>query len=169
MSKNKLAKFAENETFTFLFQHTEYGVPEQKFPLQGSWRKDFFHNDNPIVLELGCGKGEYSVSLAERFPDKNFIGVDRKGARLWRGCRTVQEQQLPNVAFIRTHIDHIAHYFSPEEVDEIWITFPDPQPKKENHRLMSPRFVNNYYRQILKKEALLHLKTDSRLLYSYLL
>ena len=169
MSKNKLAKFAENLTFKNLFQSAQYGLPKGEFPLRGKWRSDYFHNDNPIVLELGCGKGEYTVALAQRMPDKNYIGIDRKGARLWRGCKDAQELQLSNVAFIRTQIAQIEHYFAENEVDEIWVTFPDPQPKKDWHRLVSPNYVNSFYKQILKKEAVIHLKTDSRMLYEYLL
>ena len=167
MSKHKLARFAENLTFPNLFQHTSYNVREDGFPMQGKWGEMYFHNDNPIVLELGCGKGEYTLALAQRFPDKNFIGVDRKGARLWRGCKTALEQQLPNVAFLRTAIDDIFYYFAENEVSEIWITFPDPQPTKERKRLMSPHFVAKYQR-FLKPDALMHLKTDSRLLYDYI-
>jgi tRNA (guanine-N7-)-methyltransferase len=167
MSKNKLARFAENETFSNLFQHTSYNIREEGFPMKGKWGSEYFHNDHPIVLELGCGKGEYTVGLAQRYPDKNFIGVDRKGARLWRGCKTALEMQLPNVAFLRTAIDDIFYYFAENEVSEIWITFPDPQPTKERKRLMSPHFVAKYKR-FLKPGAMMHLKTDSRLLYDYI-
>ncbi len=167
MSKNKLARFAENETFRNLFQHTSYNIREEGFPLKGKWGSDYFHNDHPIVLELGCGKGEYTIGLAQRFPEMNFIGVDRKGARLWRGCKTALEMQLTNVAFLRTAIDDIFYYFDEREVSEIWITFPDPQPTKERKRLMSPHFVAKY-KQFLKPNALMHLKTDSRLLYDYI-
>lgn len=135
--------------------------------MKGFWRRDYFHNDNPIVLELGCGKGEYTIGLAQRFPEKNFIGIDRKGARLWRGCKDATEQQIANVAFLRTAIDDIFYYFDENEVDEIWITFPDPQPKKERKRLMSPHFVDKYKR-FLKADGVLNLKTDSRLLYDYI-
>lgn len=167
MSKHKLARFAENETFPNLFQHTSYNIREEGFPMKGKWGSEYFHNDNPIVLELGCGKGEYTLGLARRYPDKNFIGVDRKGARLWRGCKTALEEQLPNVAFLRTAIDDIFYYFGENEVSEIWITFPDPQPMKERKRLMSPHFVDKY-QHFLKSDAILHLKTDSRLLYDYI-
>jgi tRNA (guanine-N7-)-methyltransferase len=169
MPKNKLAKFAENLTFGNLFQHTQFDIAKEEFSLRGKWRRDYFHNDNPIVLELGCGKGEYTVALAQRAPHKNYIGIDRKGARLWRGCKDALELQLQNVAFLRTQITQIEHYFSENEVDEIWVTFPDPQPKKERHRLVSPNYVYQYYKKILKKEAVIHLKTDSRMLYEYLL
>ena len=167
MSKNKLARFAENETFTNLFQHTSYNIREDGFPMKGKWGSEYFHNDHPIVLELGCGKGEYTIGLAQRYPEMNFIGVDRKGARLWRGCKTALEMQLPNVAFLRTAIDDIFYYFAENEVSEIWITFPDPQPTKERKRLMSPNFVAKY-RRFLKPGASMHLKTDSRLLYDYI-
>lgn len=167
MSKHKLARFAENETFPNLFQHTSYNIREEGFPMKGKWGSEYFHNDNPIVLELGCGKGEYTLGLARRYPDKNFIGVDRKGARLWRGCKTALEEQLPNVAFLRTAIDDIFYYFGENEVSEIWITFPDPQPMKVRKRLMSPHFVDKY-QHFLKSDAILHLKTDSRLLYDYI-
>lgn len=167
MSKNKLARFAENETFSNLFQHTSYNIREEGFPMKGKWNSEYFHNDHPIVLELGCGKGEYSIGLAQRYPQMNFVGVDRKGARLWRGCKTALEMQLANVAFIRTAIDDIFYYFSENEVSEIWITFPDPQPTKERKRLMSPNFVSKY-RHFLKPGGVMHLKTDSRLLYEYI-
>lgn len=167
MSKNKLARFAENETFSNLFQHTSYNIREEGFPMKGKWNSEYFHNDHPIVLELGCGKGEYSIGLAQRYPQMNFIGVDRKGARLWRGCKTALELQLANVAFLRTAIDDIFYYFSENEVSEIWITFPDPQPTKERKRLMSPNFVSKY-RHFLKPGGVMHLKTDSRLLYEYI-
>lgn len=135
--------------------------------MKGKWNSEYFHNDHPIVLELGCGKGEYSIGLAQRYPQMNFIGVDRKGARLWRGCKTALELQLANVAFLRTAIDDIFYYFSENEVSEIWITFPDPQPVKERKRLMSPNFVAKY-RHFLKPGGVMHLKTDSRLLYEYI-
>ena len=167
MSKNKLARFAENLTFKNLFQHTSYNIREEGFPMKGKWGSDYFHNDNPIVLELGCGKGEYTIGLAQRYPEKNFIGVDRKGARLWRGCKTALEMQLPNVAFLRTAIDDIFYYFAENEVSEIWITFPDPQPMKERKRLMSPHFVAKY-QHFLKPDGIMYLKTDSRLLYDYI-
>jgi tRNA (guanine-N7-)-methyltransferase len=166
MSKNKLAKFEENKTFSNLFQHTDYESDEKKFPLTGRWRIDYFKNENPIILELGCGKGDYTIALAERFPEKNFIGIDRKGARLWRGAKTAVEDNLQNVAFLRVGIDQIERFFGTAEVDEIWITFPDPQPKKERRRLTSLPYINRY-RKILKNEALLHLKTDSPFFYEF--
>lgn len=167
MAKHKLARFAECKTFTNLFQHDQFDVRGEGFPLKGKWGTEYFHNGNPIVLELGCGKGEYTVGLAQRFPDKNFIGVDRKGARLWRGCKDALEQNMGNVAFLRTAIDDIFYYFAENEVSEIWITFPDPQPNKERKRLMSPRFVEKY-KHFLSSDGVLNLKTDSRLLYDYI-
>lgn len=166
MGKNKLARFAENETFENLFQHTDFDVRGDKFPLKGKWHEEYFHNDNPIVLELGCGKGEYTLGLAERYPDRNFIGIDRKGARLWRGCKTASENKTPNVAFIRTKIEDTIYFFAENEISEIWVTFPDPQPKKVRKRLVSPPFIAKY-KHFLKPGGLVHLKTDSRLLYDY--
>ena len=166
MAKHKLERFAENATFGNLFQHTEYDRVGEAFPLRGRWREEYFHNDRPIVLELGCGKGEYTVAMAKRFPERNYIGIDRKGARLWRGCKDAIEQDLDNVAFLRITIDHIGWYFAPGEVDEIWVTFPDPQIKKERKRLVGPHFVNDYYRQIWPADGgVLHLKSDSDFLY----
>jgi len=146
VAKNKLRRFAENETFENLFQPTMSEVMNGDFHLKGKWRSNYFKNNNPIVLELGCGKGEYSVGLAKMFPDKNFIGADIKGARLWRGAKTAVEEKMSNVAFIRTRIEHIASFFAPEEVDEIWVTFPDPQPREN---------------------GIVHLKTDSQALHVY--
>lgn len=169
MAKHKLQRFAENETFSNLFQRNKYDCVGVEFPLRGKWRTDYFHNDNPIVLELGCGKGEYTIAMAQRMPDRNYIGVDRKGARLWRGCKDALEAEMGNVAFLRITIDRISYYFAEGEVDEIWVTFPDPQLQHERRRLVSPRFVG-YYRQIMKQGGgALHLKTDSRELYEYVL
>lgn len=169
MAKHKLARFAENETFSNLFQHTSYDRVNPEFPLRGKWRSEYFHNDNPIVLELGCGKGDYTLALARRNPNANHIGIDRKGARLWRGCKDALEENLTNVAFLRITIDNIGQYFAEGEVDEIWVTFPDPQIRHERRRLVSPRFVG-YYRQVMKSGGgILNLKTDSRELYQYVL
>ncbi len=167
MAKHKLARFAENETFQNLFQHTEYDRLGVAFPLRGKWNAEYFHNDNPITLELGCGKGEYTIAMAKRYPNRNFIGIDRKGARLWRGCKDAIEQELPNVAFLRISIDNVGYYFDKGEVEEIWVTFPDPQLKHERKRLVSPRFVGFYLNLFPDTGGVLNLKTDSRELYEY--
>jgi tRNA (guanine-N7-)-methyltransferase len=169
-SKNKLKRFKENETFTNVFQPTREEVVADQFPLKGKWNSDFFKNDHPIVLELGCGKGEYSVGLAERSPTKNFIGIDIKGARFWRGAKTAVENGLHNVAFVRTQIELIEHCFAANEVSEIWITFPDPQIKykRTKHRMTNAAFLDNY-KKILKPNGLMHLKTDSEFMHGYTL
>lgn len=169
MGKNKLARFAENLTFDNFFQ-PNYEDIKNGFVLKGKWRSDFFKNNNPIILELGCGKGEYSVGLAKRYPDKNFIGIDIKGARMWRGCKTSNDDNMNNIAFLRTRIELIEFYFDEHEVDEIWVTFPDPQPRriKENKRLTSPPFLARYA-NILKTDGIVHLKTDAFILYLYTL
>ena len=167
MGKDKLRRFAENDTFHNMFQEQYLDLKEKGgFFLKGKWRQEFFKNDNPIVLELGCGKGEYTVGLAEKYIEKNFIGIDIKGARMWRGCKTSNENGMNNVAFIRSRIEIIDMYFGENEVDEIWITFPDPQLKKPNKRLTSNRFLERY-RKVLKKGGIIHLKTDSQELYSF--
>ncbi len=169
-SKNKLKRFKENETFTNVFQPTREEVVGDQFPLKGKWSSEFFKNDNPIVLELGCGKGEYSVGLAERFPEKNFIGIDIKGARFWRGAKTAVESGMNNVAFVRTQIELINHIFAENEVSEIWITFPDPQIKykRTKHRMTNAEFLDRY-KKILKPSGLMHLKTDSEFMHGYTL
>jgi len=169
-SKNKLKRFSENETFDNVFQPTREEVVGNEFPLRGKWNDEFFKNDNPIVLELGCGKGEYSVGLAERFPEKNFIGIDIKGARFWRGAKTAVESGMNNVAFVRTQIELIQHIFAKNEVSEIWITFPDPQIKykRTKHRMTNAAFLENY-KNILKPSGLMHLKTDSEFMHGYTL
>lgn len=166
MGKNKLPKFAEMEQINLVFQYPFARLQNEQFPLKGLWHKDFFKNDNPIVLELGCGKGEYTVGLARKFADKNFIGIDIKGARMYTGARDASDSQLPNVAFLRTSIELLESFFAPGEVSEIWITFPDPQMKKVNKRLTSTRF-NNIYRKVLVDGGTIHLKTDSQFLYTY--
>ena len=166
MGKNKLKKFAEMEKFSCVFQYPFAALQETGFPLKGKWNSEFFKNDNPIVLELGCGKGEYAVGLARKFPNLNFIGVDIKGARMWTGAKQAETEGLKNVAFVRTHIELIPNFFTAGEVSEIWITFPDPQMKKVNKRLTSTRFMN-LYRNILKPDGIIHLKTDSPFLYTY--
>lgn len=165
-SKDKLKRFAENRTFACLVQPRTDEVLGCDHPLKGRWHQDFFHNDNPIVLELGCGKGEYTVSLAERFPDKNYIGIDIKGARLWKGAKYATEHSMPNVGFIRTHIEFILSLFAEGEVSEIWITFADPQEKKARKRLTGVQFLERY-RHFLAPDGIIHLKTDSRLLHFY--
>lgn len=167
MPKKKLIHFAENLTFPFLFQ-PPYQTLEQGFFMKGKWNSSFFQNDHKITVELGCGKGEYTVALAKLYPGRNFIGVDIKGARLWRGCRSVIGEGLSNVAFIRTRVDHIVKFFEPSEVGEIWITFPDPQTGKERKRLTSPRFME-YYRNILPDDGIIHLKTDNVMFFEYTL
>lgn len=166
MAPNKLQKFSEMENIPFVFQYPFSVLKEKGFPIKGSWHRDFFKNENPIVLELGCGKGEYTVGLAQRFPNKNFIGIDIKGARMWTGATQALRDDMRNVAFLRTHIEMIDSFFGPAEVDEIWITFPDPQMKKTRKRLTSSRFID-LYRKLLKPGGIIHLKTDSPFLYTY--
>jgi len=167
-SKNKLKRFKENETFSNVIQPTREEVLT-KFPLKGKWHT-FFKNDNPIVLELGCGKGEYTIALAQKNPNKNFIGIDIKGARFWRGAKTALEENLQNVAFVRTQIELIEKLFAQNEVAEIWITFPDPQIKykRTKHRLTNTDFLKKYH-HILKEEGTVNLKTDSEFMYGYTL
>ena len=169
-SKNKLKRFKENETFNNVFQPTREDVISNSFPLLGKWNSDFFKNDNPIIIELGCGKGEYSVGLAERNPDKNFVGIDIKGARFWRGAKTAVDDKLHNVAFVRTQIELINHIFANGEVSEIWITFPDPQIKykRTKHRMTNSDFLKLYQR-ILKPNGIVNLKTDSEFMHGYTL
>ena len=166
MSKGKLQKFAEMETFSNVFQFPYSAMTEEPFALQGAWRSDYFHNDNPIVLELGCGKGEYTVGLAKLFPDVNFIGVDIKGARMWTGATLALQQGLKNVAFLRTSIEIIDRFFSTDEVQEIWLTFSDPQMKNPRKRLTSTYFMERY-RRFLVDNGVVHLKTDSNFLFTY--
>lgn len=168
MGKDKLRRFAENLTFSCFVQPDFEDIFQKEHPLKGRWREDFFHNDNPIVLELGCGKGEYTVALAQRHPEKNFIGIDIKGARMWRGAKTATEQQMANVGFLRTRIEFIRSFFAEGEVSEIWITFPDPQLKtrRAKKRLTGPLFLE-HYASMLSPEGVIHLKTDSKHLYHY--
>ncbi len=169
-SKNKLKRFRENETFPNVIQPERDDVLNGKFPYKGSWRKDFFKNKNPIVLELGCGKGEYTVHLAQRSPHINHIGIDIKGARFWRGAKTAIEEGYTNVCFIRMQVELIVQCFAEGEVDEIWITFPDPQIKykRTKHRLTQPDLLK-IYKTVLKSGGLIHLKTDSEFLFGYTL
>ena len=166
MGKNKLRKFAELEGNPLVLQYPFRTLKEGAFPLRGRWREDFFHNDRPVVLELGCGKGEYTVGLARRFPDKNYIGIDIKGARIWSGATAALRDGMTNVAFVRTSIELLEAFFAPGEVSEIWITFPDPQMKKVNKRLTGTRFTE-MYRRVLAPGGIIHLKTDSPFLYTY--
>lgn len=166
--KDKLRKFRENETFSCLLQPANEDVIGKEHPIKGNWHTQVFHNDHPIVVELGCGKGEYTIALAEKYPEKNFIGVDIKGARLWKGAKYATEHNLPNVAFLRTRIEFIESLFGPSEISEIWITFADPQPKKAKKRLTNPLFLNRY-RNFLAPDGIVHLKTDSILLHEYTL
>jgi len=169
-SKNKLKRFRENETFHNVIQPTREALVDANFSLKGKWCSSFFKNNNPLVLELGCGKGEYTVGLAKRYPNKNFIGIDIKGARFWRGAKTAIEDQMPNVAFIRTQIELIEFIFAENEVDEIWITFPDPQIKykRTKHRLTNAIFLQRY-KNILNNTGVVHLKTDSEFMHGYTL
>jgi len=162
MGKDKIRRFAAVKSFDNFYEPTIGEVS----PMKGKWRSNHFKNDNPIVLELGCGKGEYSVGLAKHFPQKNFIGVDIKGARMFIGAEEALNDKMQNVAFLRTKIDFITDCFEENEVDEIWLTFSDPQPKKENKRLSSPPFIARY-RKILKPGGIVHMKTDSDLLFEY--
>jgi len=178
MGHGKLKKFAENETFRCLLQPDASQVLAAKepgskalrlcdHPIKGRWGADMFGNDHPIVLELGCGKGDYTIALALRHPEINYIGVDIKGARLWKGAKFATENALPNVAFLRTRIEFIEAFFGPGEVSEIWLTFSDPQLRgSENSRLSSPLFLERY-RKFLQPDGIIHLKTDSRYLYEY--
>ena len=162
MGKDKLRRFAEVSTFSNVVQ-LDAGKP-----FKGKWASEFFKNNNPVVLELACGKGEYTVNLGRIFPDKNFIGIDYKGNRIWRGAKTALEDGVSNVGFLRIQIETILDYFADEEIDEIWITFPDPQPQisREKKRLTSPRFLEKY-KQILKHEGPINLKTDNDELHAY--
>ena len=173
MGKNKLKKFAEMEAFDHVFQCSAQELEERdyrklgdrKHALAGHWH-EVFHNDHPIVLELGCGHGEYTVGLAARYPDKNFLGIDIKGARMWSGAKQAKAQGLTNAAFLRINIEMLPYFFTPDEVSEIWITFPDPQMKKATKRLTSTFFLERY-RLVLRDGGLIHLKTDSPFLYTY--
>ena len=169
LAKNKLRKFSQMAEYYNVFQPT-FEELKTDFQMKGQWKKTFFKNDNPLVVELGCGKGEYSFNLAKKYPQKNFLGVDVKGARMWKGATDAIEDNIPNVAFIRTRIEFIEWCFAKNEVDEIWITFPDPQLKKKRakNRLTHPVFLKRYS-NILKPDGLIHLKTDSQFLHGYTL
>jgi tRNA (guanine-N7-)-methyltransferase len=168
VGKNKLAKWTELGTFDNVIQPEKGAIPLSDHPVKGKWNNELFHNDNPIILELGCGKGEYTTGLAIRFPQNNYIGIDIKGARMWRGAKTSSEKRIPNTAFLRTRIEFADRFFNADEVDEIWITFPDPHPGKRNSnkRLTCPWFLNKY-RIFLKDNGIIHLKTDNQELFHY--
>ncbi len=166
MGKNKLAKFSEMERFENVIQVPFKKLQQENFYLKEKWATQFFENGNPIILELGCGKGEYTVELAEKNPGKNFIGVDIKGARMYIGAKQALDKNLKNVAFLRTNIEIINRFFGAEEISEIWLTFPDPQMKKTKKRLTSTFFLN-LYKQFLKTDGIVHLKTDSNFQFTY--
>lgn len=165
MAKNKLAKFSDMATYSNVFQYDFETLKEKGFPLKGKW-DTHFGNDHPIILELGCGKGEYTVGMAREFPGKNFIGIDIKGARMWKGATEALNEKISNAAFLRTRVELLRHFFAESEVSEIWITFPDPQMKKVNKRLTSTRFMKEYG-NVLREGGIIHLKTDSNFLYQY--
>ncbi len=169
-SKNKLKRFKENDSFANVFQPYREDLVANDFKLKGKWNAEFFKNENPIVLELGCGKGEYSIGLGKKYPNKNFIGIDLKGARFWRGAKTAIEEDMSNIAFIRTQIELINYIFAENEVSEIWITFPDPQIKykRTKHRLTNASFLEKY-KTVLKPDGIMHLKTDSEFMHGYTL
>lgn len=166
MGKGKLAKFADMASYPHVFEYPYSAVENVPFEMQGHWHERFFKNNNPIVLELGCGRGEYTVGLGKMFPDKNFIGVDIKGARMWTGATDSLREGMTNVAFLRTNIEIIERFFAPGEVSEIWLTFSDPQMKKATKRLTSTYFMERY-RKFLKDGGLVHLKTDSNFMFTY--
>ena len=166
MGKGKLEKFADMATYENVFQYPFSVVEHVPFDMKGHWREQYFHNDNPIVLELGCGKGEYTVELAHNYPDKNFIGVDIKGARMWTGATQALKEGMKNVAFLRTNIEIIDRFFAEDEVQEIWLTFSDPQMKNPRKRLTSTFFMERY-RRFLVDGGTIHLKTDSNFLFTY--
>lgn len=168
MAKNKLQRWAEMETYPHVLQGSGVEFLSNDHAIKGQWHSDFFKNEKPVILELGCGKGEYTIGLAERFPDKNFIGVDVKGHRIYVGAKEAKERNMKNVGFVRTRIDFIRAYFGKNEVDEIWLTFSDPQRRKgkDNKRLSSPWFLE-HYATFLKPNGIIHLKSDSDLLYTY--
>jgi len=166
MGKNKLKKFAEMEDYPHVFQYPFSVLKEKGFDMKGRWNELFFKNGNPVILELGCGKGEYTVGLGKLYPDKNFTGIDIKGARMWTGATQSFNDGMHNVAFLRTHIELLSHFFEKGEVREIWITFPDPQMGKPNKRMTSSRFME-LYGEVLTDGSIIHLKTDSNFMFHY--
>lgn len=166
MGKNKLKKFADLATYEHVVQVTFKQLQEEEFQYKGKWSKEFFGNNNPIILELGCGKGEYTVKLANHYPQFNFIGVDIKGSRMWNGATKAKALGLKNVGFLRTNIENIQLFFAPGEVAEIWLTFPDPQMKKTRKRLTATNFIE-FYRQVMVPNGIIHLKSDSNFMYRY--
>ena len=166
MGKNKLKKFADMKDWAHVYEYAQSLYALEDCELKGHWHEKVFGNDGPIILELGCGKGEYTVGLARRYPDRNFIGIDIKGARMWTGAREAAEAGIGNAVFLRTHIEFLSHFFAPGEVSEIWLTFPDPQMKKVRKRLTSTRFLADYA-AVMKPGALIHLKTDSQFMFTY--
>lgn len=168
MGKDKIKRFTENLTFAALVQPEFDEIFKKDYKLKGKWAEQYFGNNQPIVVEMGCGRGEYSVELGKHFPDKNFIGIDIKGARLWRGAKTVTEEEIPNVAFLRTRIEFIESFFAEGEISELWITFPDPQLRKTRvkKRLTAPEFLA-MYAKFLRPDGFIHLKTDSQHLHEY--
>lgn len=166
MGRSKLEKFADLHTYSNVLEVEYNDIKQDNHPLRGKWNSDFFKNNNPIILELGCGKGEYTVGLAELDSSKNYLGVDIKGNRMWSGATYALENNLENVGFLRTHIELISQFFAPNEVSEIWLTFPDPQLMRTKGRLTSTRFISSYLK-FLKPNGIVHLKTDSNFLYQY--
>ena len=166
MGKNKLSKFADLATYEHVVQVTYRHVQENGFQYKGKWSEAFFGNTNPVILELGCGKGEYTVKLAKHYPEFNFIGLDIKGSRMWKGATQAKDQGLKNVGFLRTNIENIRMFFAENEVAEIWLTFPDPQMKRTRKRLTATNFISNY-RQIMVPNGIIHLKSDSNFMYRY--
>ena len=169
-SKNKLRRFKENENFPNVIQPSRSALVIDDFNLKGKWGRDWFNNDNQIIIELGCGKGEYIIYLAKKHPNKNFIGIDIKGAIFWKGAKKAIEEKISNIVFIRSQIELISNIFASDEISEIWITFPDPQIKykRTKHRIINPEFLAKY-KSILINKGIVHLKTDSEFLHGYLL
>lgn len=166
MAKNKLAKFAEMDTLSNVFQPLHKEVFRTDYYLKGAWNREFFKNNHPIVLEVGCGKGEYTVGLGQLYPEKNFIGLDIKGARMWTGAKEASDTGMQNVAFLRSYAEVLESAFAPGEVSEIWVTFPDPQMAKARKRLSGSRFLM-LYKKLMREDGIVHLKTDSLFLYTY--